>query len=96
MNNADMPAAPIWDVELQRCNGLAEEDSIGLTKLEHFAGLAPVMPVWFEIKFCNGEIEPIIKIIEFSVIDLTSMAFMAWPVYYAKALLKQLEGESNE
>ena len=92
MNNADMPAMPIPIT----ANGRGAIDSMeyrkengGITKLEHFAGLAPVMPDWFEKKFIASLGSGTEEANE-------EKAFMAWPVYYAGALLKQLEGESNE
>ena len=43
-NNGDMPASPLPSADL----GLGGDD-IGLTKREHFSGLAPEAPEWFSI-----------------------------------------------
>lgn len=96
--NGDMPAMPL--------SGDAYEDYAaydgtkntsynpqcqGLTKRETFAMNAPDMPSWFKDKYLkdpsvNGDIKhytgrnPDCEVI-----------FMAWPTYYADALLSQLE-----
>ncbi|URC15432.1 hypothetical protein JLT2_64 [Paraglaciecola Antarctic JLT virus 2] len=76
MKNADMPAMPL-DRELTK---LLEQDCIGdtglgLTKREHFAGLAPEMPSWF---------------IEGRSLYAKELYF-AWRTYYADELLKELD-----
>ena len=102
MSNADLPAMPT-DFTWVADHETHHEMNSGLTKLEHFAGLAPVMPVWFEAKFLSDT--SLNLGIDFTTqhsqglstsLEGEEAMFLAWPVYYAKALLKQLEGESNE
>jgi hypothetical protein len=52
MKNGNMPAAPTIYADMGH-NGQREIfcDNQGLTKREHFAGLAPQMPDWFEKVF---------------------------------------------
>lgn len=89
MQNKDMPAMPT--TYMDQVNGCGELycDNTGLTKLEHFAGLAPTMPNWFEKKF-------IANLGSGTLDQNKERAFMAWPVYYASALLTQLEADSDE
>ena len=51
--NSDMPAMPS---SVSNSDGCVEDSNVngygyGLTKREHFAGLAPEMPEWFESSF---------------------------------------------
>ena len=83
MNNANSPAMPHPLAMSSDGNmyGIGEHDpcSGGLTKLEHFAGLA------MQGILSNSRIG-----------DHHSGQAAERAVKYAKALLKQLEGESNE
>ena len=105
IKNGDMPAipqsvaiGPSGDVEYSERAGGG-----GLTKLETFAMNAPAMPKWFEGYFVsNPEINKGIDYRIYSNITGGSgnitlegkvTVFMAWPVYYADALLSQLEKE---
>ena len=97
MNNKDMPAMPLTGNIYEDFNGTTEQGR-GLTKLEHFAGLAPIMPGWFETKFVsnpslNGGIDCMNfnKTESWTTEEAKELMFMAWPVYYAKALLAELE-----
>ena len=82
MNNSNMPAMPqsLAMSDDGRMYGTHEHDGTagGLTKLEHFAGLA-----------MQG-----ILAREGNKVQADEVAFASF--VYAKALLKQLEGESNE
>ena len=100
MNNKDMPAMPLpLAANEQEFLDVGEySGKIGLTKLEHFAGLAPIMPGWFETKFVsnpslNGGIDCMNfnKTESWTTEEAKELMFMAWPVYYAKALLAELE-----
>ena len=106
MENKDMPAMPCDDIVIRDKNGNLQGAPIscaGLTKLEHFAGLAPPMPSWFEAKFVsNPSLNGGIDCMNFNETEswiteeAEELMFMVWPVHYAKALLKQLEDDSNE
>ena len=84
MNNSDMPAMPQTiepseNLERQSQSLGLECNSthyLGLTKREHFAGLAPEMPNWFINSYRHVN---------------TEAAFFAWRTYYADALLKELD-----
>ena len=108
-SNSDMPAMPVVAMEEitdkggNYC-GEHERTFIGLTKLEHFALLAPPMPSWFEMVFINDD--ALNKGVNYMQHNDESREmwvgedgkpsmFMAWPVYYAKALLAELE-KGNE
>ena len=103
MSNSNMPAMPVTAMEDVLSEdgsycGEVEKTHPGLTKLEHFAGLAPAMPSWFEYKCVsnpslNGGIDCMHsnKTESWITEEAKELMFMAWPVYYAKALLAQLE-----
>lgn len=105
VSNADMPAMPIIGTNGSPMR-LKEIDKavvcVGLTKRETFAMNAPIMPAWFEMEFLqntdlNGGNDYVV--VCGGVGDTSTKGhkamFMAWPVYYAKALLAKLE-EGNE
>jgi hypothetical protein len=89
IKNADMPAMPLTDEQIDNFGSVSSSEFCGLTKRETFVINAPAMPSWFDIKFSIGEIDDSIDI-EMDETDLSELAFMAWPVYYADALLAEL------
>ena len=84
MSNSNMPAMPFINVEYDG-EGKVDmyENKSGLTKLEHFAGLAiPPMDMIIEaMKQCNNDV---------SIDDYISYT-VAYRVKEAKALLAELE-----
>ena len=87
MNNANSPAMPTnftWVDDHEKHH----EMNSGLTKLEHFAGLA-IPPMEMIIEAMTAHSSP------FNLDDYIVCA-VSYKIKEAKALLKQLEGESNE
>lgn len=78
MKNGNMPAAPIW----QEVMDIGDDAGGGLTKLEHFAGMAmqAIVNNAGRNQFAFNEPENIAK----------------KSIEIAKALLVQLEAEANE
>lgn len=98
MNNANMPAMPTPYMDLTTEGGELYCLSEGLTKRETFAMNAPIMPAWFELEFLqnpdlnNGNDYVVVCGNEGNTSQEGHKAmFIAWPVYYADALLSQLE-----
>lgn len=101
MTNADMPAMPTEVMDKKRGhNGMETFMRLdgGLTKRETFAMNAPIMPVWFELEFLqnpelNGGNDYLVVSGQNGATSQEGYKamFMAWPLYYADALLKQLE-----
>lgn len=102
MSNGNMPAMPLtpeMDDALDSTKS-PERYRTGLTKRETFAMNAPAMPDWFEMVFINDDVlnkgvnymQHNDETCEMWVGEEGRLAmFMAWPVYYANALLSQLE-----
>jgi len=103
-SNSDMPAMPLTGNAYEDFAGYDgtkntsyNPDCQGLTKLEHFAGLAPIMPPWFELEFLqnpklnggNNYLDVNGSVGSISLQGNIAM-HIAWPVYYAKALLAEL------
>lgn len=91
MKNQDMPAMPQHGVQDENGTLVSIGEwsgEVGLTKLEHFAALAPAMPSWFSESYVRGPSNGN------KYTEGQKKAFMAWPVYYAKAILENLE-EAN-
>jgi uncharacterized protein YqcC (DUF446 family) len=88
IKNGDMPVMPTLSVSNDGAPYYKALPSNGLTKLEHFAGLAiPPMEVIIEaMKECNGSVS-IDDYIEYAV---------AYKIKEAKALLSQLEEKASE
>ena len=108
IKNGNMPAIPMYDnygkaSEIFCDKGESYRRVEGLTKRETFAMNAPVMPPWFELEFLqNPELN---KGKDFLITngyecatseDGKKAMFMAWPAYYADALLAQLEEKGDE
>lgn len=91
MENKDMPAMPCDDIVIRDKNGNLQGAPIsctGLTKLEHFAGLAiPPMEMIIESLNQRDGVALIDDYIECAV---------AYKIKEAKALLAQIEGEGDE
>ena len=94
MNNADMPAMPHPLAMSSDGNmyGIGEHDpcSGGLTKLEHFAGLA------MQAILSNSTAMYGISTATNGCGEASSDWVASMSITSARALLKQLEGESNE
>ena len=83
MNNKDMPAMPLSDEQIDNFGSNNSSKFCGLTKLEHFTGLAiPPMDMIIEaMKQCNNDVS----------IDDYITYVVAYRVKEAKALLAELE-----
>ena len=87
MNNKDMPAMPLTGNIYEDFDGTTEQGR-GLTKLEHFAGLAiPPMDMIIEaMKQCNNDVS----------IDDYITYVVAYRVKEAKALLAELDKVNDD
>ena len=100
LENKDEPATAI---ELNGFNQYAPQAFLGLTKREHFAGLAPDnIPTWFHRVFFENADPKLtwhregndFQIGECGWTQEGEVAlYFAWRTYYADELLKQLENK---
>lgn len=107
MINGNTPAAPImykWKADAlgkaANTGYEADEFSVGLTKREYFAGLAPDnIPRWFHQKFAETADKELTWHTEGSSLRSAECGwtqkgeialYFAWRTYYADALLKEL------
>ena len=102
MSNGNTPAMPQSGICDSEGNSYDSNDlgGGGLTKRETFAMNAPIMPVWFELEFLqntelNGGNDYLIVCGQNGATSQegNKAMFIAWPTYYADALLSQLEKE---
>ena len=105
MNNGNEPAMPLTGNAYEDFAGYDGTKNTsynpqcqGLTKRETFAMNAPIMPVWFELEFLqntelNGGNDYLIVCGQNGATSQegNKAMFIAWPTYYADALLSQLE-----
>lgn len=82
-NNADMPARPTPYMDMVNMSGELHCDNTGLTKLEHFAGLA-IPPMEMIIEAMKEYSSP------FTLDDYITCA-VSYKIKEAKALLNALE-----
>jgi len=98
MSNANEPSQPIIDDQISTGN---TEVFYGLTKREHFAGLAPDnIPMWFNQVFAETADKKLTWHREGNDFQIGECGwtaegeralYFAWRTYYADELLKQLE-----
>ena len=103
IKNADKPASPTHYSNFTNAHGGSDEfysDNEGLTKREHFVGLAPDnIPTWFHQVFAEKADPKLTWHREGNDFQIGECGFtqegeialyFAWRTYYADALLKEL------
>ena len=88
MNNGDMPAMAQSGASNTECDS-DDFGGRGLTKREHFAGLAPEMPNWFKSTQPKIESDSPLAICHYK-----ETLYFKWRTHYADALLKALEAKA--
>ena len=105
LKNSDTPASPTLYMDQTNGSGELYSDNNGLTKREHFAGLAPdSIPNWFYMVFSETSDPKLtwhregndLQIGECGLTQEGEIAlYFAWRTYYADELLKQLENKGG-